>query len=102
MSMLLGEGCRVVVHLLLRTSYPWIMAYDLAPMTTLAQKEHWLTRAAEERWRLVFAHDPVVASARAIPVSGGVGCGLADLVTDEDRELPHRDDWTRTGIEHER
>ncbi len=73
------------------TRLTWIMAYDLEPMTTLAQKEEWLTRAAEEEWLLVFAHDPVIAAARAVPASDGVGCGLADLITDQDREFPRQE-----------
>lgn len=63
----------------------WIMAYDLEPLVTLAEKERWLTRAGAEGWRLVFAHDPVIASARAVPVSRGAGCQLEDLIVDEDR-----------------
>ncbi len=59
---------------------PWVMAYDLEPRVTLAEKERWLTRAAEEGWRLVFEHDPIVASARAIPAEGGVGCVLDEIV----------------------
>jgi glyoxylase-like metal-dependent hydrolase (beta-lactamase superfamily II) len=59
---------------------PWIMAYDLEPLVTLAEKERILTRAGEEGWRLVFEHDPVVASARAVPAEGGVGCRLEEIV----------------------
>lgn len=58
---------------------PWIMAYDLEPLVTLAEKERLLTRAGELGWRLVFEHDPVVACARAVPAEGGVGCRLEDL-----------------------
>ncbi len=38
--------------------YPWIMGYDLYPLTTLASKKAWLPRAAQEGWLCVFEHDP--------------------------------------------
>ena len=42
----------------------WIMAYDVAPLDTLAEKERLLARAAAERWTVFFEHDPVSATAR--------------------------------------
>ena len=36
---------------------PWIMGYDLQPLTTLAEKERLLSEAAEKRHILVFEHD---------------------------------------------
>jgi len=38
--------------------YPWIMAFDLEPLTTLASKKRLLAQAVAENWRLVFQHDP--------------------------------------------
>jgi glyoxylase-like metal-dependent hydrolase (beta-lactamase superfamily II) len=38
--------------------YPWIMSYDLYPLTTLENKKIWLPRAAAEGWLCVFEHDP--------------------------------------------
>ena len=58
---------------------PWIMAYDLEPLVTLAEKERWLTRAGEEGWLLVFEHDPVIGAARARPAARGPGCELAEV-----------------------
>ena len=43
---------------------PWIMGYDLEPLVTLETKRAVLTRAARERWQLIFEHDPRVARAR--------------------------------------
>lgn len=37
--------------------YPYIMAYDLEPLTTLATKKRLLPQAARESWILVFEHD---------------------------------------------
>jgi len=59
----------------------WIMAYDLEPLVTLAQKETWLTRAGSEGWRIVFCHDRGIVGGRACPLDEGLGCRLDDLVT---------------------
>ena len=37
--------------------YPWIMGYDLYPLTTLENKKKWLPRAAAEGWLCLFEHD---------------------------------------------
>jgi glyoxylase-like metal-dependent hydrolase (beta-lactamase superfamily II) len=36
---------------------PWIMGYDLYPLTTLASKKKWLPKAALEGWLGCFEHD---------------------------------------------
>jgi glyoxylase-like metal-dependent hydrolase (beta-lactamase superfamily II) len=38
--------------------YPWIMGYDLYPLTTLENKKRWLPQAAAGGWLCVFEHDP--------------------------------------------
>ena len=38
-------------------AYPWIMGFDLYPVTTLEEKQKWLPRAAEEGWLCVFDHE---------------------------------------------
>jgi glyoxylase-like metal-dependent hydrolase (beta-lactamase superfamily II) len=38
-------------------AYPWIMSYDLYPMTTLENKKIWLPRAAAGGWLAVFQHE---------------------------------------------
>jgi glyoxylase-like metal-dependent hydrolase (beta-lactamase superfamily II) len=43
---------------------PFIMGYDLFPLGTLEAKRQLLTRAAEERWSLLFYHDPRVSVGR--------------------------------------
>jgi glyoxylase-like metal-dependent hydrolase (beta-lactamase superfamily II) len=37
---------------------PWIMGYDLYPMTTLENKKKWIPRVIEEGWIALFGHDP--------------------------------------------
>lgn len=46
--------------------YPWIMGYDLYPVTTLEQKQRWLPRAVEGGWLSIFEHDPEVPLARLV------------------------------------
>jgi glyoxylase-like metal-dependent hydrolase (beta-lactamase superfamily II) len=38
--------------------YPYIMAYDLYPLDTLATKKRILPRAAREGWRMILEHEP--------------------------------------------
>lgn len=37
--------------------YPWVMGYDLFPVTTVENKQSWLPRAAEEGWLSIFEHE---------------------------------------------
>lgn len=43
---------------------PFLMGYDIAAGTLLEEKEGLLSRAVDERWILVFGHDPDVAAGR--------------------------------------
>lgn len=52
----LGDLIPTVSHLPL----PYIMGYDLYPIQTLETKRWVLDRAFEERWLLIFEHDPLV------------------------------------------
>ncbi|MGH2625252.1 MAG: MBL fold metallo-hydrolase [Anaerolineales bacterium] len=51
--------------------YPWIMAYDLYPLTTLETKKRWLPRAAAEGWLCVFEHDPEMPLGRVVEEKPG-------------------------------
>ncbi len=42
---------------------PWIMGYDLYPMTTLENKKRWIPEAIREGWLALFAHDVRVPAA---------------------------------------
>jgi glyoxylase-like metal-dependent hydrolase (beta-lactamase superfamily II) len=44
--------------------FPWVMSYDLYPVTTLAQKQEWIPKAASEGWLSIFEHDPETPLAR--------------------------------------
>jgi glyoxylase-like metal-dependent hydrolase (beta-lactamase superfamily II) len=51
--------------------YPWIMSYDLYPLTTLDNKKRWLPRAAAEDWLCIFEHDPRLPLGRLEEVKPG-------------------------------
>ena len=59
-ALFLGDLVPTTAHLPL----PWIMGYDVEPLVTLETKRRVLRRAADERWLLVFEHDPTVAWGR--------------------------------------
>ncbi len=50
--------CADLVPTAAHLPYPYIMAYDLYPLDTLATKKRLLTRAAREGWRLILEHEP--------------------------------------------
>ncbi len=50
----LADLCPTTAHVPL----PWIMGYDLYPLTTLATRRAIYRQAVEEHWLLVFEHDP--------------------------------------------
>jgi glyoxylase-like metal-dependent hydrolase (beta-lactamase superfamily II) len=52
-------------------SYPWIMGYDLYPMTTLESKHKWLPIVAKENWTIVFGHEPHTPTAKLREREGG-------------------------------
>jgi len=64
-----GEGAKGVfwADLVPTTAHvpnPWIMGYDLYPLTTLENKKRWLPRAAEGAWLCIFEHDAETPVAR--------------------------------------
>lgn len=59
---------------------PWIMAYDLYPVTTLETKEELLPRIHEAGWLCAFVHDAERPLAYLTPDEKG------RLVADEDRD----------------
>jgi len=52
-------------------AYPWIMSYDLYPLTTLENKKLWLPRAAAGDWLCIFEHDPDVPFGRLVEEKPG-------------------------------
>lgn len=59
---------------------PYVMAYDVRPLTTIAEKKKILAQAHEEKWTLFLEHDPQVESFTVKPSEKG-------FVIDEKRPL---------------
>jgi len=55
-ALFFGDLIPTAAHLPL----PYIMGYDLFPLTTLETKRTLLEQAVEERWLLIFQHDPKI------------------------------------------
>jgi glyoxylase-like metal-dependent hydrolase (beta-lactamase superfamily II) len=51
--------------------YPWIMGYDLYPLTTLESKKRWIPLAAAEGWLGCFEHDAGTPWARIVEEKPG-------------------------------
>ncbi len=76
-----GETAAFIADLIPTTAHlplPWIMGYDLEPLRTLESKRQLLADAVREGWRIVFEHDPVVATAGL--VADGKGVALREVV----------------------
>ncbi|MGA2669543.1 MAG: MBL fold metallo-hydrolase, partial [Ignavibacteria bacterium] len=43
---------------------PYIMGYDLFPLTTLNEKKIYLSKIVREKWIVFFEHDPYTETAR--------------------------------------
>src|SRR5829696_3806894 len=72
-SVFVGDLFPTTAHLPL----PWIMGYDLEPLRTLESKRALLRDAERGGWRLIFEHDPAIAS--GLLVAEGKGFGLRDI-----------------------
>lgn len=58
-----GKTAFVFADLIPTTAHlplPWIMGYDLYPLTTLENKKKWIGQVIREEWLALFVHDPAV------------------------------------------
>ena len=60
--------CGDVIPTSTHVRLPWVMGYDLDPLTLIDEKLRWLTQAAQSNWYLFFEHDPYADAARVISV----------------------------------
>jgi glyoxylase-like metal-dependent hydrolase (beta-lactamase superfamily II) len=62
---------------------PYVMAYDMFPLTTLNEKKAFLTEAQQKDYVLFFEHDPLIECCRLQMTEKGIRAGetfnLADL-----------------------
>ena len=61
---------------------PYVMAYDMFPLTTLKEKKTFLTEAIENNYLLYFEHDPNVEIAELVQTEKGVRAGQMLKLTD--------------------
>lgn len=54
---------------------PYVMAYDMFPLTTLQEKKSFLTEAVENKYLLYFEHDPTIELAELVQTEKGVRAG---------------------------
>lgn len=65
-ALFLGDLIPTVSHI----PPPYVMAYDLFPLTTIETKRMILEQAVEEHWLLIFQHDPKVRMGYLKKVAG--------------------------------
>jgi glyoxylase-like metal-dependent hydrolase (beta-lactamase superfamily II) len=62
---------------------PWIMAYDMFPLTSMNEKRAFLEEAVAGNWVLFFEHDPAIECCRAERTEKGIrpgkGFSLSEL-----------------------
>ncbi len=67
--------CADLVPMSSHIPLPFIMGYDLQPLVTLEEKRKIMVPAYEEKWTLVFEHDPKVLAATIASNEKGFGVG---------------------------
>lgn len=67
--------CADLVPMSSHIPLPFIMGYDLQPLVTLEEKRKIMGPAYEEKWTLVFEHDPKVSAATIASNEKGFGVG---------------------------
>jgi glyoxylase-like metal-dependent hydrolase (beta-lactamase superfamily II) len=58
---------------------PWIIAYDLYPLTTLETKRKWIAEFVKDGWIVVFGHDPDFPAGTLHEQDGKLICEPVDL-----------------------
>ncbi len=80
LPMISGDGktmlfCCDLIPTTSHVPLPYIMAYDLRPLTTLEEKKRILPRAADEDWIMFLEHDPHVPAIRIQRTDKGFSAG---------------------------
>ncbi|MEO6404497.1 MAG: MBL fold metallo-hydrolase [Ferruginibacter sp.] len=61
---------------------PYVMAYDMFPLTTLHEKKAFLTEAQEKNFILFFEHDPLIECCNLALTEKGIRAGESLLLKD--------------------
>ena len=85
----IGEGpgsivyCGDLIPMAAHLPLPWVMSYDLHPVTTMNEKRALLRQAADQEWILVLEHDPFQQAVRVARQGDGfVPAGQVAISTD--------------------
>lgn len=60
---------------------PYVMAYDMFPLTTLGEKKSFLTEAVANNYVLFFEHDPKVECCELVQTEKGIRAGTSFALT---------------------
>lgn len=63
--------CADIIPTSTHLAVPYVMGYDLHPLTTIAEKKEILEQAAEGGWIVVFEHDPVMQACTVVRTEKG-------------------------------
>jgi glyoxylase-like metal-dependent hydrolase (beta-lactamase superfamily II) len=69
--------CSDLVPFASQVKVPWVMGYDLRPVSTVREKHKLLSRAARENWLLFLEHDPHVERCRVEMTEKGLAAAPA-------------------------
>ena len=61
---------------------PYVMAYDMFPLTTLSEKKSFLGEAIEKDYILFFEHDPKIECCRLVQTDKGIRVGETFRLTE--------------------
>lgn len=69
--------CADIIPTASHIAIPYVMGYDLYPLTTIAEKKAILQEALENHWILIFEHDPHLSSCHVKQGKKGIEAGEA-------------------------
>ncbi|MBI4238848.1 MAG: MBL fold metallo-hydrolase [Deltaproteobacteria bacterium] len=69
--------CADLIPTSLHVPVPWVMAYDIRPLVTIAEKQTILAEAVANGWILVFEHCPLIGTGTIIKTEKGYALGNA-------------------------
>ena len=67
--------CADIIPMAAHIAVPYVMGYDLHPLTTMSEKKALLQDAFDHNWILIFEHDPYMEACRVRQGSKGIEAG---------------------------
>lgn len=69
--------CADIIPTAAHIAIPYVMGYDLYPLTTMEEKKAILLDALAQNWILIFEHDPILSGCRVKQGKKGIEAGEA-------------------------